>query len=40
MYISQFWCGFLACVAIEFVTIVVFGICSTRGKGKKEDEEI
>jgi hypothetical protein len=36
MYISQFWCGVLATIGIEFIMLIVYAIYqNTKEKGEK-----
>lgn len=37
MYISEFWCGFLACIGIELVFSIIIGI--SLALIKKEGDE-
>ena len=36
MYIPEFWCGVVATIATEFISIIVACVVSERKKGKKK----
>ena len=40
MYIPEFWCGVLSTIAVEFITIIIWGIYqNTKKEGGNDGKE-